>query len=103
MTIDTASVMQIRAQILERNAALASVKEPSAGAGFGDAMAKAVGAVSSAQAEASAAAVAIERGESTDVAAMMLARQKSSLAFQATLQVRNKLLSAYKDIMNMPV
>jgi flagellar hook-basal body complex protein FliE len=34
---------------------------------------------------------------------MMLARQKSSLAFQATLQVRNKLLSAYKDIMNMPV
>ena len=28
---------------------------------------------------------------------------KSSLAFEATLQVRNKLLKAYEDVMNMPV
>jgi flagellar hook-basal body complex protein FliE len=33
----------------------------------------------------------------------MLARQKASIAFEATLQARNKLLSAYKDIMSMPV
>jgi flagellar hook-basal body complex protein FliE len=33
----------------------------------------------------------------------MLARQESSIAFEATLQVRNKVLSAYKDIMSMPV
>jgi flagellar hook-basal body complex protein FliE len=33
----------------------------------------------------------------------MLAREKSSLAFEATVQVRNKLLSAYKDITTMPV
>jgi flagellar hook-basal body complex protein FliE len=32
-----------------------------------------------------------------------LAMQKSSLAFEATLQVRNKLLKAYEDIKNMPV
>lgn len=46
---------------------------------------------------------AYERGEETDIAKVMLARQVSSIAFEATLQVRNKLLSAYKDIMNMPV
>lgn len=33
----------------------------------------------------------------------MVAGQKSGLAFDATLQVRNKLLQAYKDIMNMPI
>ena len=38
-----------------------------------------------------------------DVAAVMLARHQASISFQATLQVRNKLLAAYKDIMSMPV
>jgi flagellar hook-basal body complex protein FliE len=32
-----------------------------------------------------------------------MAKQKASIGFEATLQVRNKLLSAYQDIMNMPV
>ena len=36
----------------------------------------------------------------TDV---VLSMQKSSLSFEATLQVRNKVLKAYEDIMNMPV
>jgi flagellar hook-basal body complex protein FliE len=33
----------------------------------------------------------------------MLARQQAAVSFEATLQVRNKLLSAYQNIMNMPV
>jgi flagellar hook-basal body complex protein FliE len=33
----------------------------------------------------------------------VLGMQKSSLAFEATLQVRNKVLKAYEDILNMPV
>jgi len=40
---------------------------------------------------------------SVSLAEVMLAKQKSSLAFQATLQVRNKLLDAYKQIMAMQV
>lgn len=54
-------------------------------------------------ARAGALSVAYERGEEVDIAKVMLARQESSIAFEATLQVRNKLLSAYKDIMSMPV
>lgn len=50
-----------------------------------------------------AAAEAYERGETTDIAKVMLASQRSSVAFEATLQVRNKLLSAYKDIMSMAI
>lgn len=39
----------------------------------------------------------------TDITRVMVASQKSSVAFQATVQVRNKLVEAYKEIMNMPV
>ncbi|MFD1788557.1 flagellar hook-basal body complex protein FliE [Sphingomonas floccifaciens] len=42
-----------------------------------------------------------ERGETTDIVGVVLAQQRASVDFEATLQVRNKLLSAYKDIMNM--
>jgi flagellar hook-basal body complex protein FliE len=33
----------------------------------------------------------------------MVAMQKSQIGFQATLQVRNRLVQAYSDIMNMSV
>ncbi len=38
-----------------------------------------------------------------DITRVMVASQKSGIAFQAVVQVRNKLLESYKDIMNMPV
>ncbi|MCW8107621.1 flagellar hook-basal body complex protein FliE [Alteromonas ponticola] len=40
---------------------------------------------------------------SLSLAEVMIAKEKSSIAFEATLQVRNKLLEAYKQISNMPV
>lgn len=40
---------------------------------------------------------------SVNLSDMMIAMQKSSIALQATVQVRNKLVSAYQDIMNMQV
>jgi flagellar hook-basal body complex protein FliE len=44
-----------------------------------------------------------DMGQHQDLAGVMIAQQKSSLAFQSTLQVRNKLVTAYQDVMNMPV
>lgn len=41
--------------------------------------------------------------KSLSLAEVMLAKEKSGIAFEATLQVRNKVLEAYKQIMNMPV
>jgi flagellar hook-basal body complex protein FliE len=46
---------------------------------------------------------AYERGEDVPLTDVVLSMQKSSLAFEATLQVRNKLLKAYDDVKNMPV
>lgn len=44
-----------------------------------------------------------ESGDDIPLTDVVLAMQKSSLEFEATLQVRNKILKAYEDIMNMPV
>ncbi|ART79734.1 flagellar hook-basal body complex protein FliE [Oceanisphaera avium] len=41
--------------------------------------------------------------ESVSLESVMIAAQKSSIAFDATVQVRNKVVEAYKTIMNMPV
>jgi flagellar hook-basal body complex protein FliE len=46
---------------------------------------------------------AFERGEQVPLTDVVLKMQKASLSFEATLQVRNKVLKAYEDIMNMPV
>jgi flagellar hook-basal body complex protein FliE len=46
---------------------------------------------------------AYERGEDVPLTDVVLSMQKASIGFEATLQVRNKLLRAYEDIMNMPV
>ena len=42
-------------------------------------------------------------GKEHDLTKVMVSQNISSLAFQMTLNVRNKMLNAYKDIMNMPV
>jgi flagellar hook-basal body complex protein FliE len=47
---------------------------------------------------------AFETGASDiKLADVMVATQKASVSFQAMLQVRNKLVEAYKDVMNMPM
>lgn len=107
-------VMALRAQILERNAALsrgnatgaaeaATGSQPAGPASFADSLTQALNSVNDSQGRASDMSAAYERGETIDIAKVMLARQEASVSFEATLQVRNKLLSAYKDIMSMPV
>jgi flagellar hook-basal body complex protein FliE len=59
--------------------------------------------VNATQQNARAMTEAYERGEDIPLTDVVLGMQKSSLSFEATLQVRNKVLKAYEDIMNMPV
>jgi flagellar hook-basal body complex protein FliE len=105
-------VMALRSQVLARSAALRDVREASEagrafaptqapGAGFADTLQSALKQVSAVQEKSSVMQVAYERGQVTDIAQVMLARQEAGVAFEATLQVRNKLLNAYQDIMRM--
>ncbi len=80
-----------------------SLKE-AAGIDFYKLVQEQIGQVNSLQKNSASLADQFERGiESVGLAEVMVAGQKSTVAFQALLQVRNKALSAYQDIMNMPV
>jgi len=60
--------------------------------------------VNVAQASATEMAAAFERGdESVSLPEVMIALQKASLSFQAMTEVRNRLVTAYQEIMNMPI
>ena len=71
--------------------------------GFGDLVRQTVNKVNENQMNASRMSSAYERGEGVPLTDVVLSMQKSSLSFEATLQVRNKVLKAYEDILNMPV
>ena len=77
---------------------------PAAGGSFRTAMAEALNSVSAAQNEATR----LQREVSLDNPSVsleetMVAMQKAQIGFQATVQVRNRLVSAYTEIMNMQV
>ena len=59
--------------------------------------------VSEDQVQAQTIAKSYEVGEESSIAKVMVAQQVSSLGFNMVLNVRNKVLSAYRDIINMPV
>ncbi len=71
--------------------------------GFSDLVTGALGQVNQLQVQSSEMRNAFDRGEDIALTDVALGMQKSSLAFEATLQVRNKVLKAYEDILNMPV
>ena len=71
---------------------------------FGQVLKGALENVNSLQADASDLRTRFDMGDrSINLSDVMIAGQKSSIAFEATVQVRNKVVEAYKTIMNMPV
>lgn len=63
-----------------------------------------IDSVNQAQNTSSELARAFETGQpDVSLAEVMIASQKASVSFQAMLQVRNKLVDAYKDVMSMPM
>ena len=63
----------------------------------------AINSVAESQNKASKITKDYELGKETDLTKVIMQQQISNIAFQMTLNVRNKVLSSYKDIMNMPV
>lgn len=74
------------------------------GGSFADLLGQAVNKVADTQQASSQLASAFEMGKSgVDLTDVMISSQKASVSFQALTQVRNKLVQAYQDIMQMPV
>lgn len=94
--------MAARAEGLQSAPAVPQTNQ--AGGGFGTMFRQAIDQVNSAQQRAIEMSTAAEVGATdADIAEVMLAMQKASLGFQAVLQVRNKVVAAYQEIMNMQV
>jgi len=78
--------------------------ESSSKVSFSDALKASLQNVSSTQIQAEQMGQRFAAGDdSVSLSDTMISMQKASIAFQATVQVRNKLVSAYHDIMNMQV
>ena len=93
-------------QIKPTAQALAGLQPASAGAtqgpAFGELFKQGIDAVNNTQQRADGLANAWERGDpGVDLSRVMIESQKASVSFRALTEVRNRLVSAYQDIMNM--
>ncbi|MBT8076979.1 MAG: flagellar hook-basal body complex protein FliE [Gammaproteobacteria bacterium] len=93
---------QIRALNSEMNSAPSAT--PPASDEFGNMLRSALSSVNEAQQQATGLSTSFVSGSNdANLAEVMLAAQKADLSFRAMTEVRNKLVNAYQEIMNMPV
>jgi flagellar hook-basal body complex protein FliE len=72
-----------------------------AGSGFGSALADAIGRVDQFQKNADTSIGKFLSGEDEEVHKVALATQQASISFDLFLQMRNKVVSAYQEVMRM--
>lgn len=90
-------------RILSQNHQLQGVQETN-GPQFANVLKESINQVSELQQEASSMKTAFETGDpDVDITEVMIAIEKASLSFEAITEVRNKLLNAYQEVMNMQV
>ena len=107
MAIDTRNLEQMLTELHSASAIAqgkSSAAAQAAGADFGQALKAAIDQVNAAQQQAQQLTQEFASGESNvNLQDVMINLQKASLSFQQMVQVRNKLVTAYQDVMNMPV
>lgn len=100
-------VTQLLSQLRGMQAAAQGASAPVAPAGggdFGALLRNSIDQVNATQQQADKLATAFETGDrQVDLAEVMIALQKANVSFQAMTQVRNKLVSAYQEIMGMQI
>jgi flagellar hook-basal body complex protein FliE len=88
----------------QMNLSSTNASSASAPPSISEMMGNAINQVNDTQMHAGSLSTRYTQGDpNIDLPEVMVAMQKSSVSFQAMSQVRNKLLEAYKDIMNMPI
>jgi flagellar hook-basal body complex protein FliE len=74
-----------------------------AGADFGNALQQAVSSLQQLGSQADSSSLALAKGDPIDIHEVMLANEQASLGFSMAVQVRNKLVDAYQEVMKMSV
>lgn len=99
-------IRAMQAQVRVEAAPVAVAKETGATSapGFAETLKATLQQVNGAQTQARDLATAFELGDPrADLARVMVAQQQAQVAFRATVEVRNRLVQAYQDVMNMPL
>jgi flagellar hook-basal body complex protein FliE len=73
------------------------------GEGFSESLSQAVASVNDMQLQARDAATAVASGKGVDSAQALVTIEKANISFQFAMQIRNKLLEAYQEVMRMQV
>ena len=105
-------IMALRSRILEQQQFIRALdnggeskptgtQEAAPSGDFASALKDSIQTVNDSQTRAQQLSNAYERGETTDVASVMMARAEAGIAFEGALQTRNKLLGAYQEIMRL--
>jgi flagellar hook-basal body complex protein FliE len=74
-----------------------------AGTSFADTLKEAVNSVNQLQLDADHKAQELSTGKTDDIAGVMIASEKADIALRVMVQVRNKIIDAYQEIMKMQV
>ena len=107
--VDTQSLLMqmkvLAAQAQQQTSAVSSTPPQEAEqVNFADLLKSGIEQVNAQQQKAGEMKKAFEMGDpNVELSQVMLQAQKASLSFEAMTQVRNKLVEAYKEIMNMPI
>lgn len=92
------------AQVAGTSTSLTRFEQNNSGSEFSSMLTQALDNVNGLQKESRSLQTRFDLGDpDLSLVDVMVAKEKSGIAFEATVQVRNKLLEAYKTIMNMPV
>ena len=84
--------------------AAAAATQQTGATSFANVLRQGIESVNQAQQSASSLATAFERGTpGVELPDVMLEMQKASVSFRALTEVRNRLVNAYQEIMNMPI
>lgn len=78
-----------------------ATQRPTGTGSFSDVLNKAIEQVDQLQKQSDAATEALAAGQPIDLHTVMIATQQAELAVQLTVQVRNKAVEAYQEIMRM--
>jgi flagellar hook-basal body complex protein FliE len=100
----TRMLLELRALAAEAQRAVPSAAPGAPALNFGALLANSMQQVNGLQQGAAELATAFEQGTpGVDITRVMVEAQKASLSFRAMTEVRNRLVSAYQEVMNMPI
>lgn len=104
-SVNSMNINQVLQQIRTNSRNLLGSEVPTTTkADFSSLLENSIAKVNSMQMESSSLKTSYEMGDpNVDLPNVMISMQKSSLAFEAMTEVRNKFLTAYQEVMNMPV